>query len=152
VRKRIRDAFHNAVHAGGSPEKIAFAFALGVFIGFFPILGTHTALAFGMAWVFRVNPMVTFGGSFVNNPWTIAPIFFGSYYLGIFLVGGDRKEINVQFSKLNWHTIMELIRVMGVPYVVGGLVSGVVASVVTYFIMLRMVKIYRSRQAAPPAP
>lgn len=151
MRKRIRDAFHSAVHAGGSPRQIAFAFALGVFIAFFPILGTHTALAFGLAWVFRVNPMIAFGGSFVNNPWTIAPIFFGSYYLGTFITGAEKKEINVQFSNLNWHAIIELVKVLGIPYVVGGLVLGAAASLTTYFIMLRMVTIYRARAAVPPA-
>jgi uncharacterized protein (DUF2062 family) len=152
VRKRIKEAISAAIHTGGSPNKIAFAFALGVFVAFFPILGTHTVLAFGLAWIFRVNPMLTWGGSFVNNPWTIAPIFFGSYYFGVLLMGGEKKEINVQFSNLNWNAIIELVKVLGLPYIVGGLVAGAMASVLSYFIMLRMVTIYRARASVPPAP
>jgi uncharacterized protein (DUF2062 family) len=150
MRKKVRAVFQSILHMDANPKEIALAFALGAFIAFFPIIGTHTALAFGLAWAFRVNPMVTLGGSLVNNPWTIAPIFFGSYYLGVFIMGGERKEINVRFKDLDWHTVMEIIKNLGVPYVVGGLVAGVVAAFASYFIVLRMVTLYRRRAAFPP--
>ena len=38
-----------------SPSRVAFAFALGVFIAFFPLVGIHTGLALLLAFVFRLS-------------------------------------------------------------------------------------------------
>jgi hypothetical protein len=151
MRKKIKAVFISIVGAGGDPRKIALGFAVGVFIAFFPIFGTHTALAFGLAWLFGVSPAITLGASFVNNPWTIAPIYLGSLYFGAFITGTDITEVHIVWGSLNWRTFLELLKVIGVPFVVGCLVVGTVSAIISYYLILRMVIVYRSRAAVPRA-
>lgn len=134
----------------GEPKDIALAFSVGVFIAFFPILGTHTALAFALAWAFRVSPTITLGASFVNNPWTIIPIYLGSLYFGAFItnteIGGVTHEVNDYLHNPKWEVFLRLAKDIGVPFVAGCLILGTIFAVIAYFIVLRMVQVYRARK------
>jgi uncharacterized protein (DUF2062 family) len=147
VRKKIKDFFLSIVHTDGDPHKIALAVALGVFVAFFPIIGTHTVLALGLAWVCRVSPVVTLTASWLNNPWTIAPLYLGCLYFGAIVTRTDITEVNISWKSLNWPTFVELLKIIGVPFIVGCMIAGVVFAVISYYIILRMVKVYRSRVA-----
>ena len=71
----------------GSPSRVAAAFGIGVFIAFFPILGIHTGLAIGIALLFRLNKVAILLGAWLNNPWTIAPIYGAGTLVGCVLLG-----------------------------------------------------------------
>ncbi|MBI3794197.1 MAG: DUF2062 domain-containing protein [Nitrospinae bacterium] len=149
MKKKFKEILHTILHGNGTPHDVAFASALGIFIAFFPIIGTHTVLALALAWVFRVSPVITLGASWVNNPWTIAPICGATLYLGVLVTGADISEVTINWGSLHWEAFLQIIKIIGVPFVVGGLLAGAVLSVATYFIVLRAVKVYRSRITAP---
>src|SRR6185295_5462370 len=68
----LRRAVQAVLHVEDTPHRIALAFAVGVFIAFFPIWGIHTAMALGVAFLFRLSRAATMVGAWVNNPWTMA--------------------------------------------------------------------------------
>ena len=66
---------------------LAAAFGLGVFIAFFPLLGIHTGMALVIAILLRLNRVAILVGCWINNPWTIAPMYSAGTLLGCALLG-----------------------------------------------------------------
>jgi len=78
--KKFYDAF---ICLKGRPRDIARAFAVGVVIGFWPIVGTHTLLAVATAIVFRMNMTSMFLATWVIcNPLTGVPVYLLEYQIG----------------------------------------------------------------------
>lgn len=70
-----------------SPHRIALGFAVGVFLAFTPLLGLHTVLGLLIAFAFGLNRVAVLVGVFVNNPWTLFPIYGLATYVGGLFVG-----------------------------------------------------------------
>jgi uncharacterized protein len=70
-----------------SPHRIALGFAVGVFLAFSPLLGLHTVLGLVIAFAFGLNRVAVLVGVFVNNPWTLFPIYALATYVGGLFVG-----------------------------------------------------------------
>jgi uncharacterized protein (DUF2062 family) len=70
-----------------SPQRIAFGFAVGVFLAFTPLLGLHTLLGLLLAFAFGLNRVAVLVGLFINNPWTLFPIYGLATYVGGLFVG-----------------------------------------------------------------
>src|SRR6185295_6714639 len=52
---RLRQTVRFLLHLEDTPNRVALAFGIGLFIAFFPLLGIHTGLALGIAVVFRLS-------------------------------------------------------------------------------------------------
>ena len=134
----------------GSPERVAAAFAAGVFLAFFPLLGIHTGLAITIAIVFRLNKVAILSGAWLNNPWTIAPIYTAGTLVGCLLLGVSPSSLaEVDWSlhgRRFYDSLVAGFRPMLMPFVVGNLVAGAGAALVT-FVVLRM--LLARRQARP---
>jgi len=70
-----------------SPQRIALGFAVGVFLAFTPLLGLHTVLGLLLAFAFGLNRVAVLVGLFINNPWTLFPIYGLATYVGGLFVG-----------------------------------------------------------------
>jgi uncharacterized protein (DUF2062 family) len=70
-----------------SPQRIALGFAVGVFLAFTPLLGLHTLLGLLLAFAFGLNRVAVLVGLFINNPWTLFPIYGLATYVGGLFVG-----------------------------------------------------------------
>lgn len=70
-----------------SPHRIALGFSVGVFLAFSPLLGLHTVLGLLIAFAFGLNRVAVLVGVFVNNPWTLFPIYGLATYVGGLFVG-----------------------------------------------------------------
>ena len=136
-----------------TPSRVAAAFALGLFIAFFPILGIHTGLALAIALGFRLNKVAILLGAWINNPWTITPMYTAGTLLGCLLLG----EPPTSLETIDWHlsghafyaSLLAGLRPLLLPFVVGNLVLGAAAAAVT-FLVLRRVLEGRARGAASP--
>ena len=76
--RRLRILLRRALHTADSPERTAAAFSLGLFLGFSPLIGLHTLLGLGLAFLLRLNRLAVLLGTFVLNPWTVVPIYGGA--------------------------------------------------------------------------
>jgi uncharacterized protein (DUF2062 family) len=84
----LRTTLRRLLAIDDPPERTALAFSLGVFIAFSPFLGLHTILATALAFLFRLNKIAIYAGTFLNNPFlTLVPITVTSYAIGAFLLG-----------------------------------------------------------------
>jgi uncharacterized protein (DUF2062 family) len=133
-----------------TPERIALAFALGVFLAFSPLLGLHTFLGLIFAFSFGLNRFALLLGVFVNNPWTLVPIYAAGTYLGGLLVGFPSRPPLPHF---NWQALLSSdfwVQLAGQwhilkPMLLGSTILSVIAAALSYAAALYFIRHRRVR-------
>jgi hypothetical protein len=124
-----------------TPHRIALAFGLGVWIAFFPILGIHTGLALLIAFGFRLSRAAILLGTYVNNPWTIAPLYTAGTLAGCWLLGVSPKELaTIEWSlggSAFYGSLLRALRSYLWPFVLGNTLLGAVAGSACYVLLRR---------------
>lgn len=126
-----------------SPHRMATAFAIGVFIGMSPLLGIHTVLGLLVAWLFRLNRLITLVGVYVTNPWTIVPIYSFGTWFGAKMIGMDNIIPVIDWSHVTLLGFFREFRPLLFPFVIGSTAIGIVSAIMGYFILYHAVKKYR---------
>jgi uncharacterized protein (DUF2062 family) len=139
-----------------SPHKKALSFAVGIFIAFNPTYGLHTVEVFFVVWLFRLNFPLVFAGAWLNNPWTVLPVSTFCYLVGRGVMkpfglfydpnSVDRLlHILMHTSWKDWlSTLPPILMHEGIPFVIGSLLVGSIAAVVTYFVSLFLLLRFQS--------
>lgn len=130
-----------------SPSQLAAAFALGVFIAFSPTIGLHTVSCILFAWMFRLSKLVVFTAAFINNPWTIVPMYGFCLWFGIKITGGDAVP-SIPWKELSFTNAYDVLMPYLWPFIAGSLVVGLIAALLAYFVIYWAVIRYRGREAA----
>jgi uncharacterized protein (DUF2062 family) len=150
MRERLRRRVQVLLQLSDSPHRIALSFAIGVWIAFSPLLGIHTGLALAIAHLFRMSRTSMLIGAYVNNPWTIAPMYTAGTILGCYLLGVSTEGLSEMDWSLHGHAFYEAmlrgLRPYVWPYVVGNTILGCAAAAAAYFALRTMLQ---RRQAAP---
>jgi uncharacterized protein (DUF2062 family) len=145
---RLRQWRHALLQQQGTPHQTSLAFAIGVFIAFFPVLGIHTAIALLVAFYFRLSKVALLAGCWLNNPWTIAPMLSGGTLLGCALLGMPLSDLRaIEWELSGWafySSLWRSLRPYLLPFVVGNLFLGVLSGALAY-LALRLV-LERRRQ------
>ena len=148
---RLQRAYEVLFHVGDTPHRIALAFAIGLFIAFSPLLGLHTVIALGIAFLFRLSRGAMLLGAYINNPWTIAPLYIAGTTVGCFLLGVPPEglvEIDWDLHGVAFYrNLIDHLRPYLWPYVIGNTLVGLVVGLVGY-VLLRSVLERRRAQAA----
>lgn len=118
-----------------TPHRIAIAVALGVFIGISPLLGAHTLLGLAVAWVFRLNRLTVLTGVYVTNPWSVVPIYTFSIWVGMVILGTDRVLPDIDWESASMFSVLNDMRYILMPFVVGTIAVGFVSAVLIYVIV-----------------
>jgi uncharacterized protein (DUF2062 family) len=127
------------LHVEDTPHRTALAFGVGVWIAFCPLLGIHTLMAFAIAFLFRLSRGPLLLGAYINNPWTLAPLFMAGTLLGCWSLHGWAF----------YEALLAGLREYLWPFVLGNTILGVVGGAAAYF-ALRFI-LERRRQAQRPA-
>jgi hypothetical protein len=137
-----------------SPTRVALAFSIGIFIAFFPVLGTHTALALALSFAFRLNRVAILAGSLMNNPWTVGPMFTAGTLVGCALLGVSPASLRAVSWELGGRAFLASIlhgfRPLLWPFLVGNLTIGVVAAAASFFTLRAVLRSRRSRKTVRP--
>jgi uncharacterized protein (DUF2062 family) len=136
LKARLRRAVELFLHLDDTPRRIAIAFGVGVYIAFHPLLGLHTVMALAIAFAFRLSRAAMIAGIYVNNPWTIAPLYaagtsLGCWLLGVPLAGLGAIQWNLDHPDF-YHLLYAGLRPYLWPYVVGNTVLGMIAGFAAY--------------------
>jgi uncharacterized protein (TIGR03546 family) len=125
---KLKDLIIGFSKKGLSPKEIALAIALGNFIGFIPIMGTHTLTALALAYIFRLNTLIVILGTQISNPISYPFQLFISAEVGSLILDGNFLEITFS-SDINYldHYIL--------PIIVGSLVLGIIVSSLSYILI-----------------
>lgn len=151
-----------------SPERIARGLSVGVFAAFTPLFGLHFILALGLAKIFRGNLLSSLMGTFIGNPITFVPIAVASLRIGDFMLGRtlDREideTVGHQFinawldlwrnmravfnhNPQNWEHLASFFDRVFLPYLIGGIIPGVVAGLIVYYLSVPVIRAYQNRR------
>jgi uncharacterized protein (DUF2062 family) len=150
---RLRRIAQILLHVEDSPHRTALAFAVGVWIAFFPLLGIHTALALVVAMVFRLSRVAVILGAYLNNPWTLAPLYSAGTLVGCLLLQVSPTDVWAMEWSEGWvlGEMLHHLRPILWPFVVGNLVLGTIAAGVAY-VVVRGVLARRAVGGVRPSP
>lgn len=138
-----------------TPERIALAFSVGVFLGFSPFLGLHTLLGIGAAFLFRLNRLAMLIGVWVNVPWILVPYYSFATWLGVILLGhpsGVRLPhltVSEVLSVAFWEWLADQWQLL-IPAFVGSLLLALVLSLLAYPLARSLVRRYRTYANGSP--
>lgn len=121
-----------------SPDGVARGLAVGVFIGFLPIIGFQVITAVAVALFTRASKVAAAVGTHVTNPWTTIPILILDYYVGCFFLGRKACTPHIDFSSFG--ALLNSGKEILVPMFVGGVILGSIFSVLSYFGMKKLLK------------
>ncbi len=152
----FRRALRSLLNLDDPPERTALAFAVGVLIGFSPLLGLHTILAALVAVIWRLNKVAVLTGSLLSNPWTIAPIVGASWAIGRMIIGSPPVELPQ--ASLSAVLTAEFWQLLGaqwrqlLPFALGATILSTVSAAISYPLMLYLLRHHRRRfrRATPP--
>ena len=169
-RRGIEYLAHRMRRLPDSPHRIALGFACGVFSSFTPFFGLHFLLAVAMARAVRANIIAALIGTGVGNPLTfplIAPVALalGRRILGHGASGRDYGRVSDAFAnafggiregifamfghgEAHWHRLVPFFRDILWPYLVGGLLPGLAAGLLAYYLTRPLVAAYQNRRRA----
>ena len=130
----------------GAPREIALGFSLGLMIGMTPFLGAHFVSSILLASLLGWSKIAALVGANITNVFTAPLIYPINYWVGYKLVGTS--------GGVQWPTafrtaeIVALVRqspLILVDLSVGGMVLGIPLAVVGYFLVFRIICLYRKR-------
>ena len=159
---RLRPVLRWLIRLRGSPQAIAGGFSLGLFIALTPTIGLQIVLAFFLATALNVNRPAAVLAVWITNPITIPAIFSINYWLGSLIWEGpsvpdvSRRlfELASQLTTLDLWAITDQLSAVAelgidiiIPLVLGSIIAGTLSSILSYFILLRLLTFLVARRA-----
>jgi uncharacterized protein (DUF2062 family) len=165
-------AFHYVKHRvrrlPDRPDRIARGVGAGVFVSFTPLFGMHFVSAALAAKALRGNILASLLGTFFGNPITFPFIAFSSMKLGHLLLGTrfDESEHATLFGKFvgagqdlkhnfvaifteattRWDNLYNFFNEVFLPYLVGGIVPGIAAGLLSYYLSEPVIAAYQKHR------
>lgn len=148
---QLRRRLSHALGAAERPRRLAAAWALGVAIGFSPLVGLHTAIALGLAFLLRLNRIDVVLGTLIINPWTMvvyvpSAVVVGSWITGSQLAFGETSDAIL--AQPLWQLSAGYARSVVVSWLAGATLCSVTAGGVTYLAVSHLVGWRRRRRTA----
>ena len=165
LRIRLRRSTHEVLSSHHSPKAIAGGVALGIFVGFTPLMGIQMIIAGILATMFRLSRLACLPMVYIMNPLTIVPIYGFSYLVGYWFL----KPLG--FQPLSYHRITNILlrsKELGfwdsvwttfkgifslgwdglAPLWLGCTICGGVSAIIMYYLTLRFVTGHRIIKAS----
>ena len=155
---RIRSWLEQLLHTHDTPRRTAAAYALGVFLGFSPMLGLHTVLGLAMAFMFGLNRVAVILGVYSNLPWLVPAYYTVATIAGAAVLGVDvqpraLEEAMREVSAASWGEFGGLARHLAPllwAYILGSTVGAVLLAGIAYRVSLVMILAHRKLVAQRP--
>ncbi len=154
----------------GTPEQIARGIFAGAFVVFSPLFGLHFFIAVILAKLMRGSVIASLLATFIGNPLTYVPIAVISLQTGHFLLGtSPRGEVDASVlakvgnagsdlwhnfvaiftpAKADWSELAIFYGDVFFPWLVGGIIPGLVCGTVCYYLSVPVIRAYQKRRAA----
>jgi len=166
-RRAVSYVGHRLSRLPDTPKRISLGIAAGTMVSFTPLFGLHFLLAMLIARVIGGNILAALLGTFFGNPITFPIIAELSVQVGAWILGqGGGMHFPqvmaamgfawaeiwynlvalVTAAEPNWFRLRLFFNRVFLPYLVGGLLPGLIASVVMYYVCLPLIRAYQTRR------
>ncbi len=157
---------HRVRRLPDSPNRISRGIMMGVFTTFTPFYGLHFFIAAGLARVFNGNILAALMATFFGNPLTYLPIGVISLQTGHFILGtefhedmhigrrfaGAGRDLKDNFvamftdDRADWMRLHNFYDEVFFPYMIGGILPGLVFGIGAYFLSVPVITAYQNRR------
>jgi len=139
--------FSKLIKISDTPHSISLGFAIGVFSAFTPLIGLHIVIAIFFSWLVNANYLSSVAGTFIGTPITYPFMWISSILVGniFFSVDNLNKDLFENFSFYSWDFFL-LIKPFIWSFVIGSTVLGLISSFLSYFLLKKLVILYRKRK------
>lgn len=157
---------HRVRRLPDTPEKISRGIWAGVFVCFTPMFGLHFVFGAIIARLMRGNIFAALMATFFGNPVTFPAIGYVSITMGSWLLDLPQAKVaglGEKFAAASydvWHNIVAIFTVDRInwrgmqvfyddvffPYLVGGILPGVVTATICYYISVPVIRAYQMRR------
>lgn len=110
-------------------RSVSLAFAIGLFVAFIPTPGQMAIAAVVAIWL-KANLPISVALVWLSNPFTMPPLFYGAYRLGLCVLQMPAPSADFAFSL---ETFMSGLGEIWQPFLLGCFIIGSVLSVLGYF-------------------
>lgn len=140
VKQKLKKHFHEIMKIKKSEHSIALGFAIGTFISILPTPGFNLLLGMVVVLIYKkINKISLFSSMAVWNTLTMMPLYILSYKLGD-LIFGNAPVVKYKIELIN--QIYNYSR----RYLVGNFVVAASVSILSYFVLKYIVRLYRKRK------
>jgi len=116
IKYIINQWIHRLIHLNESPYRIAMGCACGIFCSALPIFG-QTFIGMIAALVLRASVIASLPWTWISNPLTTLPMWYGGYRLGIWIMPGKHKSLSYteiqalmqNFDQMDWTQGLSLL-------------------------------------------
>lgn len=150
-------------------HKISRGIAVGIFVCFTPFFGFHFLISAFLAWLIRGNVLAALLATFFGNPLTFPVIASLSVQLGYDILGipgmvslprvfnafsqaglslWRNLAATVTGEPANWEGMATFFHFVFLPYLVGGLLPGLLCSVLAYALSRPLITAYQKARIA----
>ncbi len=165
-------AFHYIKHRmrrlPDSPERIARGIWAGVFTTFTPFYGMHFIVAALISRVMQGNLLAALMATFFGNPLTYVPIGLSALKTGHWILGTrvdvqEHRSFGGKFTdagaelwlnfvaiftpaKMDWSGLITFWHQVFYPYLIGGILPGILCASVAYYLSVPVLRAYQKRR------
>jgi uncharacterized protein len=125
---KLRDYLLRFSKKGLTPHEVSLGVAIGIFVAFIPLFGSHTITAIALASLLRVNTLIVLLGTQISNPLTFPLQLFISAEVGSLILNGSFLEIKLTKDVTYLYQFI-------LPILTGSLVLGISSSVLSFLLV-----------------
>jgi uncharacterized protein (DUF2062 family) len=134
IKNSLNSFYQEFVQIKDSPQRIAIAFGMGVFLGILPFTGVVAAVA--LAWTFRLSKPAAVLGSLITNTWLSFVVFGLAVKMSGWVLGASGNELESKFQELiknfQWQSltdiyVLKIIGAIALGFFIVSLLFGVLA-------------------------
>ncbi|MEM8537097.1 MAG: DUF2062 domain-containing protein [Pseudomonadota bacterium] len=157
---------HRVRRLPDTPSKISRGIWAGVFVCFTPMFGLHFVIAAVLAKLLRGNILAALMATFFGNPLTFPAIGYASITLGAWMLGmpaGRIDQLGKKFAdagydlwanflaiftpaRVDWRGLQLFYDDVFFPYLVGGLIPGLITATLAYYLAVPVIGAYQKRR------
>ncbi len=150
---RVRVWLEQLLHTHDTPQRTAAAYALGLFLGFSPLLGFHTVLGLILAFALRLNRVAVLLGVYSNLPWILVPYYTLATWLGAALLRtsvppGVVEAVMTSLENRSWNEFRSAagaLKPVLWAFTLGSTVAATLISLAGYRVSFVMITRHRAR-------
>ena len=144
-KHNLRELVDRVKNLKGDPHYVAMGMAIGVFIGITPTMPFHTVIAVSLAFILRGSKAAAALGVWFCNPITAPLFYWGSYKVGMYLLGNPAP------FDVKYESVLELLDLgmdVTIAMIAGGVILGILPGIASYFITRKTITTIRLRRVS----